>query len=343
MAGPLDSDVKTRLSLRTFLAGADLAFAPSSADASEPQGAVAEPHLVAAAVACRAAEVAAAATGAAPAPSAETRRAAAAAVAAAAAAAADAAAPARSKAAATGAADTASAAAAAAAAAALLPCLPHLAAAAEDSVAAVRGVSLTAAGSVAALAGSTAVEHVPAVCTVALNRADVCLHSTEASSTTAAELTAALYTLDTLISTVPGLLFPYLNQILTTLHHPGTLVSADATCAAVATSAREALTQHVEFRLLAPAMLRNLPEEEARGTAALVATVNTLTAGVGALQPSVAVAHVDTVAEVVLTVLDARGRCLLAAPEATSTEPSIGSLDAAAVETATYQVCCPIY
>lgn len=341
---PSQSDYATRLALRTFASSASLAFSTSSSAADASQGTAGEPHMAAAAVACRASEIAAS-SNAPEAPAAETRRAAALAVAAAAAATADAvtcavtaAAAAGSKASAAAAAPDAAVAAAAAAAEALLPCLPHLATAAADVAAAVRVVALSAAGSVVAAAGSAAVEHVPAVCEITLKRAEVCLKSATTDTTETGELTAALDTLRALISTVPGLLFPYFQRTLSILHHPHTLTISDSTCTTVATRARQALTQHVEFRLLVPALQKNLPEAESHGTGALVATVNTLKDAVVLLPPAVAVAHVEKVAEVVLMALDVRGRAaMVTAPEATGVEAS-ATVDAQAVEVATYQV-----
>lgn len=338
LSEPAQSDCATRTALRTFSSCATMMF--SAHGAREAQGVA--PHEAAAQFAARAAEVAATESNESGLPSADTQRAAAAAVAAAATAATEAAAAA----AAPQAAGVKVAPVAATAAAGLLPCLPHLAAAATSPAGAVRVASLTAAGSVVVAAGSSAVEHIPAVTEAALKCAEGCLNQTSISAEKeegkeprhALELTAALETFTALLSTVPGLLFPYLQRILAVLHHPQALVAGgDAVASGVATGARHALTRHIEFRLIVPALNQTLANAEGQGTEALVATMGTLKDAVTNLSHREAVAHVDTVAEVVLKVLDVRGRACIAALEFSAAEGST-ALDAQAVESATHQV-----
>eukprot|EP00892_Ulva_mutabilis_P002157 jgi/Ulvmu1/11942/UM082_0021.1 len=204
----------------------------------------------------------------------------------------------------------AAAAAGTAAAAGLAQCAPPLAACAADAAAgaAARAGALGALARVVYAAGPTAVPHMPAAAAAVLGRAEACLAAASGEAGAEIELSGTLAALRSFIATLPGIFSPYLPRALAVLYHPAALAASNALCRAAASEARAAIPAAVEFRLLLPALTQQVAAAESSGTAALVATMDLLREALEKMNVAEAAPHVSAVAEMVLGVLDIRGR-----------------------------------
>lgn len=215
-----------------------------------------------------------------------------------------------------------------AAAADLASCVPPLAACATDAAAgaAARAAALGALARVTYAAGPAAVPHVPEAAAAVLDRADKCLADASGDAAVDIELSGALAALRSFVTTLPGMFSPYLPRALAVLYHSCALAPSNALCRVAAAEARSAIPTAVEFRLLLPALTQQVSAAERSGTKALVATMELLQDAVEKVKVVDMPLHMGAVVEVVLGVLDVRGR-------------GTSGINAAEVEAAACQVC----
>lgn len=212
----------------------------------------------------------------------------------------------------------------AACAAELARCAAPLAACAADAAAgaAVRAAALGALARVTYAAGPAAVPHVPAAAEAVLACAEESLSDTSGDAETELKLAGALAALRSFVTTLPGMFSPYLPRTLAALYHPAALKPSNGLCRVAAAEARAALPQSVEFRLLLPALTQQVAAAERAGTEPLVATLGLLCAALDKMKITEVEPFVEAVAELILGVLDLRGRG--------AGELAIGDIEAAA-------------
>lgn len=189
-------------------------------------------------------------------------------------------------------------------------CVPALAACAADAEApaAVRAAALGGLARVVTAAGPAAVVHVPAAADAVLACTDECLAADTGSADVELNLAGALAAVRSFVTKLPGIFSPYLPRTLAALYHPAVLNPASTMCRAVAADARSALAESVEFRLLLPALTQQVATAERAGTAPLVATMGLLSDALGKMKVAEVAPFVDAVVELILGVLDVRGR-----------------------------------